>query len=287
MDHTDVYYQLVRVEHLADLTPLVRTFLQDIGHDVVTVEIQREDDFPFIYCQLVTEAVFRAVMIGFFTDIRSILPVYQEPQYYLPVVGFCEHEGKPIANLIDKAVSIRHEVQHVKDILNLIRTSPQFLDQSYHYGLNSSFRVGDLPHSIDFEMFKIFHLEAPAIKRDYLGGDTAILMTMGADQQQAGTYESESLEEYLRTYINSYLSHLKLAYLKKFQDEANIDHRIETEMDRALARYGTDVFGPDPVQGRRDFLRDYGAKYFFQLAKMRRRVDVSERSNPSGGEQER
>lgn len=267
MEHTELYYRLVKEENLADLSPIVSEFLQSVGYEVVTVEIRREEEFPYIYCQIVTEELFSAVMIGFFADISSLIPEYKEPHYYLPVVAFCEDYEEHISRLIDKRLAIEHEVQHVKDILELIRQYPDFPEKSFRYGFNSISSVDELHESIDFEMFKLFHIEPAAMRHDYQAGDNSILIAFDDEGKEVVRYECDSVEEYVGMNINTYMRKLKGAYKDKLEEEDNISQRIDMAIDLALARYGKEIFGPDPVKGLHEFKRRYGMKFLFTMAR--------------------
>ncbi len=267
MSHSELYYRLVKEENLAELSRVVGEFLPSIDYELVTVEIRREEGFPYIYCQVVTEELFSAVMIGFFPDISSLIPEYKQPRYYLPIVAFCEEYEPHISRLIDKRLSIAHEVQHVKDMLELIRQYPDFPEKSYRYGFNSISTVDELHESIDFEMFKLFHIEPAAMRHDYHAGDHSFLIALDGEGKEVVRYECDSMSEYVGMKINTYMLRLTGAYEEKFAAEDNISKRIEVEMNLALARYGKDIFGPDPVKGLDKFKRQYGMKFFLTMAK--------------------
>lgn len=273
MSHTELYYRLVKEDNLADLSRLVSEFLESIDYEVVTVEIRREEEFPYIYCQVITEEVFSAVTVGFFADITSLVPEYKEPHYYLPVVAFCEDYQEHISRLIDKTLSIEHEVQHVKDILELIKQYPDFTEKSYRYGFNSISTLDELHESMNFEMFKLFHLEPAAMRRDYHAGDHSILIAFDDEGKQVIRYDCDSVSEYLGMKIHTYMTKLKGAYQEKFEEESSPERsdgtstRIEVEMNLALARYGKDIFGPDAVKGLDEFKRRYAGKFLLAIAR--------------------
>jgi hypothetical protein len=120
-----------------------------MGYEPVKVERARKNGLPFLLCEIRTEEAFDAQMIGLFAEITSIFPEYEEPFFYLPVVVLCCDYDDRIKSYIDREISIAHELQHLSDMIELIKRCPDYPHQLYRYGLNRIITIEDLHRSID------------------------------------------------------------------------------------------------------------------------------------------
>lgn len=249
MEHAELYYRIVKEQNYDELYPLMSEQLDSIEYKVVKLKILREKGFPYIYCQIKTDEVFSAQMIGFFVEIGSMIPYYKEPYYYLPVVVFCEDYDDRINKFIDKKLSIKHEVQHIKDMIELIKQYPDYPEKSHKYGMNSIIEVEYLSKSIDLEIFKLFYIEPPAMRIDFHKGEKSILISFDDEAKKVVRYDCDSVDEYVGINIHSYIMRIRRHYKDKFENDEETSKIIDHEIDMALTCYGKDVFGQDPIKG--------------------------------------
>ena len=162
MEHTELYHNIVKEHNLDQLYSIVGEELCAIGYVVVKIEIREEKKLRYVFCQIKNKEVFpaeiafSAMTLGLFVKITSIIPNYKKPFYYLPVIVMCDDYDDRVKGLINRELSIGHELQHIKDILDLIKQYPDYPEKSFKFGINSITEVEDLVESIDFEMFKLF-----------------------------------------------------------------------------------------------------------------------------------
>jgi len=267
MEHAELYYSIVKEGNLDQLHSIVSEQLDGIGYKVVKIEICRKNDFRYISCQIKTEEVFSAQMIGFFVEITSIIPGYEKPYYYLPVVVFCCDYDDRIMGFIDRELSLEHELLHIKDMLELIKQYPDYPEKSYRYGINSITDVKDLSKSIDLEMFKIFFVEPPAMRCDFDKGEFCILIPFDDKAEKVIRYECDSRDEYVGISIDSYLMRIRRNYKVKFENNEEASKMVDEEIDRALTCYGTGVFGRDPINGLTELRKKTAIKLLIAILK--------------------
>lgn len=267
MEHATLYTQLVTEEHHDQLLPMIVEQLDSIGYALVHFAIQRTTGFPYICCRIKTTEVFSAQMIGFFVDIRSLLPAYAKSLYYLPVIVFPDEHDARFSQFIDRQRSLEHEIHHIQTMLDLIRQDPNYPEKSYRYGMNSALAVKDLPMSIDLEIFKLFYLEPPAMRADFAKGERFILMPFDAEARTVLRYDCDSVDEYVGLNIKSYVANIKAAYKARFENDDKIATLIDREVDRALARHGQDLFGPNPLAGLTELEKRVAPKFFLAIAR--------------------
>lgn len=155
MTHRDVYNRLVCDENRQLLHPLIESACTSIGYKLLDMVICGLNGIKYIECSIDTQEIFHAVMIGFILDITKIEPEYDKKYYYMPVIMFCTTYEDHINKYIDKHQSTRHELMHLKDILDLIEKDPEFTEKVMRYSMNKQdLAVDDLPKSIEFEMSK-------------------------------------------------------------------------------------------------------------------------------------
>ena len=265
MMHVELYYRIVKEENIEQLFSIMSERLGSLNYRIIQLEILQENDFPYICCQVSTDEIFCALMTGFFVDIKSIIYEYNEPYYYLPVIVYCDDYDDRIKGFIDKKISIEHELQHIKDMIELIKKYPDYPARSYRYGMNSITSVEDLAESIDLEMFKLFYIEPPAMRMDFYKGDRHILMPFDDKGKTVVRCECDSAEEYVAIQLDSYIMRIKSDYKERFKDNEEAAKLIAKEMDKGLTNHGKDVFGCDPVNGLKEFKNKFAPKLLLSM----------------------
>ncbi|MEM7133821.1 MAG: hypothetical protein AAF702_46425 [Chloroflexota bacterium] len=265
MEHLDLYHQIVDENNHDQLHSILDKHLSAIGYELVQFDVLVEGSLPYLYCQIRTDEIFSAQMIGLFAEIDPIIPDYPKPYYYLPIVVYCEDYDERIKSFIDNKISLEHELQHVKDMLALIQQDPDYPERSYRYGMNSVIEVEDLPISIDLEIGKLLYIEPTAMKMDFEKGEKSILYPFDEKGKSAVRYDCDSVEEYVGLNIHSYLTGIKEHYNAKFENDEIISQIIDQEIDKALTYHGKDLFGQNPVEELNQLHKRYAPKFFLAM----------------------
>ena len=267
MDHTALYYAIVTEENRDELSLIIAEHLDLIGYKLVNFNINRADGFPYICCQIKTAELFSAQMIGFFVAIDSMIAGYEKPHYYLPIVVFCADYDERFKRLINQQLAIEHEIQHIKDMLDLIKQNPDYPEKSYRYGINSALSIEDLPTSIDLELFKLFAIEPNAMRLDFDKGEKSILMPFDGAAKTVIRYDCDSVDEYIGLNIKSYIENIKDGYKQRFKNDAAVAKIVDQEVELALNRYGKTVFGQKPLVGLHELQKRAAPKFFLAMAR--------------------
>lgn len=267
MEHKKLYYEIVQVKNQERLASLLAAELERAGYKMVTLRVVTDVDPPYIYCQVKSDLLFTAVMIGLFADISTLFPDFDEPFYYLPLIAFRLEERESIRRFMaDHELSLQHELRHLQDMLALIEATPDYPEKSFEYGLYSVTDPQDLPISIDLEVYKLFYLEPPAMRQDFANGEKWILTPMDKEATKVIRYVCDSVEEYLGLQLDSYLKGIADMYKERFDRNREVSKLIDAEIDKAVNRHGQEVFGTLPVAGRKRILRHSLPKMLFLMA---------------------
>ncbi|UCH95531.1 MAG: hypothetical protein JSV88_01425 [Candidatus Aminicenantes bacterium] len=240
MTHKEIYYHLVKKENANGLGQLLEKQGIFEKFKVERLEIQSQNDFPYILVQVRSKDLYAAMFIGIFTDIRPLFPNYPDEFYYLPLIFFCPYYPEKFQKLINREFSIRHEVLHIKDILDLVEQEPGYLTKVRQYNVNNEdLQLDDLEKSMDLEIFKVFYLEPRALAQDFANGENTLYMELGEKILQ---YHCQTSEEYVQLKINDYITKIRILYLQKFPAKK---FRIENGLKNFTNKYGKDIYGED------------------------------------------
>lgn len=251
-NYKEIYHYLLKPDHFEQLQALMKE--QNIYETLNVKEaLLKDEEFPYVLFSIETDQVFAAQMVGLLLEIDSLVPEYTE-EYYLPVIAMARNYDSEINHLINQENSVAHELIHIRDILSLIEDDPSYIQRLNRYGINVVEDVEDLQESIDFEVFKIFHLEPQAFESDFSKGERTI-RTLFLGKILA--YECETEQEYVEMQMRNYVGNLSGFYKEKFPDE---DEAIEKHIKASVIKYGKDIFGEEPLQRLEELHRMYSVK---------------------------
>lgn len=243
ISHREVYLRLLSDDYVDALIRILREdeFVATLG----VLEIERRfypDVLPYLHIRVDTEAVFSARLTGLFLGrdlMQQLAPAFRRDHFYLPTICVCDTYAPPIAQLIDAEASLKHELIHLQDMLQIVEKDPSFVERMRIYGIGNIRSPKHLARSIDLEVYKIFTLEPPAFRSDFRHGERSY------HQQFMGriiSYQCQSEEEYVRCQVASYISTLESSYEEKFEKERET---IRLLMRAAVNRHGRTLFGAD------------------------------------------
>ncbi|MBF0135702.1 MAG: hypothetical protein HQL65_05640 [Magnetococcales bacterium] len=223
---------------------MIQEACTSIGYKFLDMKICSSDGFKYIECDIDTEEKFQGVMIGFILDIRNIIPEYDKESYYLPVVMFCTTYQENIKKLLNKEITIKHELMHVRDVLDMIEKDPKYTEKVAKYSMNNdTISVKNLPKSIEFEIFRLFNLEPQASEEDYKNGENYVLIPL--KNGEIYRIDDIPLDKYIRIAIASDIERVKNIYLNKFPRNPMVKKIILHHIRQAVKRHGKKIFGSD------------------------------------------
>jgi hypothetical protein len=238
MTHREIYFEIVNPKNIK----LIKKIIRDIGlikYKKVDVLFD-ETNFPYIRVLEKYDSshgtVYAARYVGAFVDISKLFPDYPE-LYYLPIIALPIDYDENTKQFIDEDLSIRHELIHLKDILDFIESDSEYLDNVYKYSITNIFDSKDLKKSMEFEICRLIKMETKALAFDFESGETHINVPFF---WMVVTFQCESLSEYLRFKMYDYLSGLEKAYIEKFPQNKD---EIKELHKKFISKYGKGVFG--------------------------------------------
>ena len=237
MNHREIYHKIVSKDNQGKIRTLLEGEISSIGYGLLDLQILDDDGFPYIYCAIETDEIFAAQMIGFIVKISHLFPDCHEGIYYLPAVAYCDTYPDDIRRYMNKKISINHEIIHIKDILTLIESDPQFPEKIRKYGKYGPVKTEDLPKSIDLEIFKVFYTEPKAMKFDYESGEKHILFRLSSGE--VFRFPCKNIDEYIMLNMESEILRIRDVYFGRFQEK----EIIVQEIKKAVTKYGKSIFG--------------------------------------------
>ncbi|TMQ09083.1 MAG: hypothetical protein E6J90_38775 [Deltaproteobacteria bacterium] len=165
---------------------------------------------------------------GIWFDVRPLVGLEGEEDYYLPVLGVSQDASGP---------TIAHELLHLHDMLALIEQDPSYPERALKLSINSISDPSEIEGSIDFELFKIFAMEPQAYRLEYEMGETWIEVF---DAGRPIRYHCATAEELVAMRMADYVASLERRYAKKFPGhEATIRQAVRV----SVSHHGRAVFG--------------------------------------------
>jgi hypothetical protein len=272
--HRKIYQQFVNQENLTKLRQILDENLGDMGYELCKFDVLMDDDLPYIFCTIKSEEIFCAQMIGLIIDSDELEPKYTRPVYYLPAILMRNDFQEDTDGLLKKDRILQHELRHVHDILSYIEKYPDFPENYRKFGMSGDVSIEDLPKSMDMELSKLFFLEPAASKLDYNNGETYILINLDDTfNGKLGCYHCRDINEYVGLQMKSNLYRIRMRYQMKYPNDKMASKFIEQELNKALNKYGKDVFGQNPVQGLKDLEKRTSVPIMFAMAKANKRAD--------------
>jgi hypothetical protein len=231
MEHRQRYYQLLSPE----FRDRVLESIQAQGYfDVLKVQQARvvdADPFAYILFDVEADPTYVATGGGLCLSLDGLVDDPPQERYYLPYIGL-----SPIATSDDLA----HELEHLRDLLDLIQLEPSFPTDAERFGVENVKDPTLIPRSVHFEVRKLFLLEAPVFGREFDSGtctiDIPFLLGMTVK------YRCESRNEFVSLWMATYLRAFREFYLKRFPEYTV---QIDANLAKATDEYGTVMFGAD------------------------------------------
>ncbi|MBI2568432.1 MAG: hypothetical protein HYV63_15535 [Candidatus Schekmanbacteria bacterium] len=234
------YHALLTTADLGGLWQLVRQTGVAAQYHLEEMRLERDEEgFPYLVCRQETPTKERvgyvAMWIGVFVDPRSLLPGYHHSELYVPFVVLPRHFDERLTG--DPRVAVGHEVLHVKDVVALIERDPSYLPRMRELAINNLEDPRRLGDSVEFEVFRVFHFEARALATEYAIGENTIRIPV---LFLVISYRCASRQQYLELMLANAVVNLWDEYERKLADRTD---ELRGHFDRALAMFGTDVFG--------------------------------------------
>ncbi len=235
MTHREIYEWLLHVDRREALLAQVR--LQVIGLDMLDpseMRVAEAQPLPYVLLgERTDDPDLKASCTSLYLDLRPLAAPRPDSDFYFPLIAAADPDP----------VHIRHEVQHLHDLLDLCQRMPKYPYWARRSALGNITRASQIKESADLEVFKIFTLEPQAFRLDYEGGETTLPgpVLWGVDL----TYRTASEDEFVNLRVAGYVMQLDLRFLKKFPREGD---RIRKAIRVAANRHGRDFFGPEPYQ---------------------------------------
>jgi hypothetical protein len=269
--HREIYQELVSQNNVKKLRTILKNNLADMDHELVTFDILVEEDLPYIYCTVRSEEMYCGQMIGFILDSDELEIEYSSTVYYLPAIIMRDDFVEDSGGLLKKDRILQHELLHVRDILTYLDKNPSFPENYRKYGMNGEVCIEDLPKSIDMELSKLFFLEPAASILDYNSGETYIVIPLDDNiNGKLAYYECHNIDEYVGLQMKNSLDRIRRTYEIKYPDDKTVSSQIDQELNKALNKYGKDVFGKIPLQGLKDLDKRTCIPIMFAITKAMR-----------------
>ena len=155
--------------------------------------------------------------------------------------------------------------------MTYIEKYPDFPENYRKFGMNSEVSIEDLPKSMDMELSKLFFLEPAASKLDYDSGETYILINLeDTFNGKLGCYHCRDINEYVGLQMKSSLYRIRMRYQMMHPNNMMASKFIQQELNKALHKYGRDVFGQNPVRGLKDLEKRTSVQIMFAMAQAQR-----------------
>lgn len=180
---------------------------------------------------------FSAMTGGVFISLAPWADLGLEGEHYLLYTPQCEGAGPS---------DLGHEQVHLRDIVALLATDPSFVRRASSVGINAITEASQIEASIEFEVFKVFHLEPRAFRWEFANGrrhiDMPFLFGMWI------RFQCGSEEDFVATHLASYVTNLERAFLKRFPEEGE---RIARCLRVSTDVHGAEVFGSAAYEAAR------------------------------------
>lgn len=254
MNYRDRYYQLLKEENFESLRNIfanegILEFMR-----VKTVELKTEFEIPYILFTSDFDNYHAAQYLGFVIDIRQIITNYTDENFYLPVVSFCDSHPEFVQKLINKKISIQHEVIHIRDFFEILENDPNYTRDLLNYGLYFPVKNQDIEKSVNFEVKKLFLIEPNGLTHDHASYERYVYeQFMGRLMK----YKCDDLHEYLQMKMKNYLDEYISLFKNKFRNESE---RIDKEFEKSINQYGKSIFGDNPFQQYQTIKKEYAGK---------------------------
>ena len=202
--------------------------------DVLKVQKARiVDAEPFAYVLLNVDAdsTFVARGGGLCLSLDGLVEDPPPERYYLPYIALTPKATK---------VDLEHELEHLHDLLELIRLEPSYPADAVQLGVENIEDPTLIPRSVRFEVRKLFLLEASAFGREFDSGSCTIDVPFLLGK--TFKYRCESRKEYVSLWMATYLQAFRGFYLQRFPEHAA---PIDAILSEATDEFGASLFGAD------------------------------------------
>lgn len=267
MDHRAVYENLLSPENERALLELLKKdglFSPVHVHSVV----RRDHTPPYVLMTVDGKNGIPAQCVCVFVKVGKLVAEQGATRYYLPVIV--------VAQQIDMssrrgAAIVQHELQHLRDILDLVDRDPTYPQRVLKYAMNNTSDVGLLPESIELEVFKIFSFEPQAFALDYANGETALEVAILGPIKV--WIECQSRDEFVQHRIANYVEGFENMFIERYPAQKE---RVRAEFERAVDKYGTALLGPSPYRRAKAINEGLRVRVMEQRARERkaRRVTI-------------
>lgn len=238
------YYNLVTPDNLDKIKTLLNKKSHYDPATVARIQYQEENDLPYLFLPVDSgDYIGRGnygMVDGNLIKIESIMPQWSG-WFYLPIVILRRSTHLTMQKLVDQKRFQEHELEHLKQLLDYIDADPAYIRRAKELNVTGC-TLKNLARSIQFEIEKIFRMEAATLALDYRNGEKTVAIF--ADN---AVYEIavDTEEEFLRYQLGKYLSRLIERYLEKFPRHKEL---IKNVSIKELDEQGQALFGDDALR---------------------------------------
>jgi hypothetical protein len=241
--YKDFYKKIVKTSNREKIIAILKENHAWEYFKIKQIEIIQAVPYAYILIELDITGDFAAQFLGMFVEIKKYFPGYNEDNFYLPSIAYPHDYYDNMKPYINKELSLAHELLHLQDIIDMIENDSSYLEKIYKYGFENIKEGGELPESIDFEIWKNFRIEPRALENDFKNGEKLILAPFLFGMVMK--YKCKTKEEYIQLKMSDYIFDLQEMYCEKFKDEKD---KIGDYFKDSINKHGHKIYGDKPYE---------------------------------------
>ncbi len=238
------YYALVKRKNLGQIKTLLREQTEYEPEIIDNLQFKRENKLPYLFGQIESSARIGfgnyGVVDGNFVSLGALMPQWPG-WFYLPLIFFRRAPNPKMQAFVEARKIKEHELDHLVYLLNYIDANPSYIERAKACNV-SGCAFENLEKSIQFEIEKVFRMEAPTLAKDYRNGENTLALA-----RDGVLYEvlAPTEERFVKYQVGQYLSGLLERYLKRFPEHKELIGELYRKEVEAQART---LFGEDPME---------------------------------------
>ena len=243
ISYKDFYNKIVKKNNGEKITAILKENHAWEYFKIKQIEIIQAVPYAYILIELDITGDFAAQFLGMFVEIKKYFPGYNEDNFYLPAIAYPQEYYANMKPFINKELSLAHELLHLTDIIDMIENDSSYLEKIYKYGFENIKDAGELPESIDFEIWKNFQIEPRALENDFKNGEKLILAPFLFGMVMK--YKCKTQEEYIQLKMSDYIFDLQDMYCERFKEEQD---KIRGYFKDSINKHGHKIYGDKPYE---------------------------------------
>jgi hypothetical protein len=235
---------VVKQENLSTIRAILKEQKAYPPEIIDKIQYRQENDLPYLLVEVESGEYIGYGNFGMldssFIKIDSLNTGW--PGYFYMPVLFIRHTQNPVVQKLANKRNIKdHEIEPLTLLLGYITENPSYIQRAMEQ-TSTGCTLETVEKSMQFEIEKLFKMEAPNMAKDYENGEDSITIA-----EEGVIYEIavDSQEQFVKYQLSKYLGGLFERYIKRFPDNKEL---IAELYKKELDEQGRALFGENATE---------------------------------------